>query len=221
MKPWAMKSSLPGNVSDHLQHRISKIETMTGSEIILSTVRRSDSYPEIPWKAFAIGVSVTGFAVFIADILLMKWITQGIILISFVTTLASGLLLVLLTMLLPGFARLFLMKGRAECEVRQYAESLFLSKEMFLTRERKGILVLVSIFEQKVVLLVDVGIRPLLAAPVMKEIIARMTPLLARKDLPGALEIALDELSLRLKSPTAGKAGLNELPDEIIENQGI
>jgi len=45
--------------------------------------------------------------------------------------------------------------------------------------------------------------------------------LLARKDLPGALEIALDELSLRLKSPTAGKAGLNELPDEIIENQGI
>ncbi len=137
-----MKPIVPEKESAKLLQQITALEKQSDSEIVLATIQRSDSYPEIPWKAFALGVSVTGLAVFLTDILLQTWVSATTILLSMVITLGAGLLLVLMTILVPAFARLFIVKSRAETETRQYAESLFLKRELFQTSGRKGILVL-------------------------------------------------------------------------------
>lgn len=216
-----MKQIVPEKESANLLQQLSALEKQSDTEIVLTTVQRSDSYPEIPWKAFALGVSVTGLAVFLTDILLMSWVSASTILLSMVITLGAGLLLVLLTIIYPPFARLFIVKNRAETETRQYAESLFLKRELFQTSGRKGILVLISLFEKKVVIHTDTGISHLLKEEIIQGIINRMRPQLARKDVAGALETLLEELTkVLVANPPKGKA-LNELPDEIIEEKGI
>ena len=94
--------------------------------------------------------------------------------------LATGIIFVFLTILFQGLARLFLSDGRRETEVMQYAESLFLSRELFATGDRRGILLLISQFERQVVILPDKGVRDRLSIDVMNDIISKMTLYLGR-----------------------------------------
>ncbi len=94
-------------------------------------------------------------------------------------TLVVGVVCALLCVVVPTFARLFLETHRAEVEVRQYADSLFLSRELFATRRRTGILMLVSLFERRVVVLPDTGLSERLSQNAIREVIARMTTPLA------------------------------------------
>ncbi len=111
-----------------LDKLIKEAEALTRAQIVLATVGRSDNYAEIPWKAFAFGTSVTGFAVFLLDLLIMRWITDTMILFSVAAILSTGGFFVFLTILFPRFGRLFLSRSRKESETLQYAESLFLSR---------------------------------------------------------------------------------------------
>lgn len=202
---------------DHLENRVAEAEKLTGSQIVLATVNRSDSYAEIPWKAFTLCASLTGLLVVVLDLILFNWLQDMIVLLSVLTTLTIAALAVLITVLFPGFARLFLSGSRAEEEVRQYAESLFLSKEVFATSERNGILLLISRFERKVVILPDKGLCDSLTGEELGEIISRMKEPLSTNDIRGAMEIALDELIRIIRPRSAGERERDELSDKIIE----
>ncbi len=203
-----------------LDRRIKEAEAKTGAQIVLATVKRSDSYAEIPWKAFAIGVSVSGFAVFIYDLFVLQWIVDYQILMSLAVMLATGFLLVILTLTVPAFARLFLPLHRKETETMQYAESLFLAHELFATEGRSGILLMVSLFERQIVILPDTGVRNSLGETVIKEIISKMTGSLRSNDLRDALEKGLDGLLATLNTSVPAEDGKNELSNEIIEEEG-
>jgi putative membrane protein len=125
-----------------------------------------------------------------------------------------------LTLLIPGFAWRFLSAFRAEVEVQQYAKSLFLSREVFATSKRVGILVLVSLFERKVVILPDSGLSDQLTKDTMQKIIVAMTLFLKRGEIYRAFEAGLDALSQTLDAKVDG-TGKNELSDEIIEEKGV
>jgi putative membrane protein len=189
-----MKNILTGFDRVLFDKRIAEVELQTKAQVVLAVVQRCDNYPEVPWKAFAIGASASGLILFTIDLVLMSWIMDTMILLSVITILASGTLLAILTLIFPGFARLFLPKSRMETETRQYAESLFLSRELFTTEDRKGILLLVSQFERQVVILPDTGVRDRLSADIMKKIISRMTPHLRQNEVKNAMETGLDEL---------------------------
>jgi len=216
-----MKNILSGFDRVLFDKRIAEVELQTKAQIVLAIVQRCDNYSEIPWKAFAIGASTAGLILFIADLVMMSWIMDTMIFLSVIAILASGTLLAILTLIFPGFARLFLPKSRMETETRQYAESLFLSRELFTTEDRKGILLLVSQFERQVVILPDTGVRKWLSADVMKKIISKMTPHLRQNDVKNAMETGLDELVSALSPPVANGPGKNELSNEIIEEDGV
>jgi putative membrane protein len=215
-----MKQFLSETDRSLLDSRIKEAEAKTGAQIVLATVKRSDSYVEIPWKAFAIGVSVSGFVVFIYDLFVLQWIMDNQTLMSLAVMLASGFLLVILTLTVPAFARLFLPHHRKETETMQYAESLFLAHELFATKGRCGILLLVSLFERQVVILPDTGVRNSLGETVIKEIISKMTGSLRSNDLKDALEKGLDGLLATLNTYVPDDDGKNELSNEIIEEEG-
>lgn len=215
-----MKKILNDQERSRLDQRIAEAEKRTGAQIVVAVIHRSDNYSELPWKAFALGVSVTGLLVFIFDLLRPGWTSQTAVLTTVAATLAVGTISALLTIYVPRFARLFLAVHRAEVEVRQYAESLFLSHELFATRRRTGILLLVSLFERQVILLPDTGLNERLSQKAMQKIIAQLTPLLASGQVSRALEQGLLRLEEILVVSATGKSGKNELSNDIIEEKG-
>jgi putative membrane protein len=215
-----MKQILSETDRVHLDKLIAEAELQTNAQIVLATVKRSDNYAEIPWKAFAFGSSIAGLVVFLLD-LVKVWEMGTLILFPVAIILATGTLFVFLTILFQGFARLFLSESRKETETMQYAESLFLSRELFATEDRRGILLLVSQFERKVVILPDKGVRDRLSIGVMKNIILNMTHYLRKDDARNAMETGLDELVTELCPNPSSGPDKNELPNEIIEEEGV
>src|SRR6266478_3032193 len=67
VRPWwaVSRGHLPGKTSMRLQpeesdaidRRIAAVEAHTGVQVLAAVVPRSDSYVELPWKAFALGAS--------------------------------------------------------------------------------------------------------------------------------------------------------------------
>jgi putative membrane protein len=119
------------------------------------------------------------------------------------------------------FARLFLTAHRAEMEVRQYAQSLFLSRELFATKNRQAVLLLISIFEKQIIVLPDKGTSKRLSPKEIQEIIARMTPSLAAGRVSCALADGLEGLVKNLAGTAKDTSRENEISDEIIEEKGI
>jgi putative membrane protein len=216
-----MKQNLSDSDRTTLDRRITETEKLTGAQIVLATVRRSDSYAEIPWIAFAFGASLASLVTVLLDLFVLGWLTETLILFTVPVILFTGALLALLTIVSQGFARLFLSHHRKETETLQYAESLFLSRELFSTEGRRGILLLVSQFERQVVILPDKGVRDLLGKDVLDKLISDMAGQLRRNELGEAMETGLDGLRAALGSPPPGWTGKNELSDEIIEEDGI
>jgi len=215
-----MKQILNNQERSQLDRRIAEVEKRTGAQIVLAVIERSDSYAEIPWKAFALAVSVASLLVFFQAMLWPEWFTRASVVLALTTTLAAGAVCTLMTVYLPWFVRIFLSAHRSEMEVRQYAESLFLSRQLFATSKRSGILLLVSLFERQVIILPDTGISTLLSREVMQDIISLMTPFLASSLVTRALEEGLKKIEEILVIAATGEAAENEIPDKIIEEKG-
>jgi putative membrane protein len=216
-----MKPVLSENDKIVLEKRIAEAEKLSNTQIVLATVRRSDSYREIPWKAFALGTSFAGLLVLSLDLIFIGWLRNSNVIISIVATLAIGAFFALLTIVLPWFAKWFLPNSRAETEAQQYAESLFLSRELFATKHRTGILLVISLFERKVIILPDKGLKDILSKDDLRNIINLMKRPLAHHEFRQAMEIALDEFIKIIKPGAEVEKSANELSDKIIEDKGL
>ncbi len=215
-----MKHILTDQERKHLDQRVADVEKRTSAQIVLAIVKRSDSYAELPWKAFALGAGVAGTGAVLLDMLRPGWDSHFAVLFAVMSSLAAGAACALLCIGVPRFARIFLDAHRAEVEVRQYAQSLFLSREVFATRERTGILLLVSMFEQQVIVLPDSGLNKRLSREALQSIVARMTSALAAGQAARALENGLQGLEEYLSVTAFAASSGNELPNVIIEEQG-
>ena len=215
-----MNNTLSDKNRKHLDDLISAAEKRTNSQIVLALIQRSDVYAEIPWKAFALGASIAGLMFFILHLILIDWYPVISALLAITGTLGTGFLFAILTLFLPAFAKLFLSDSRIDTEVKQYADSLFLSREIFATSNRSGILLMVSQFERKVVILPDTGLQKVLTADVLQNIISAMAPFLKRGEISQAFETGIEQIS-RLLENKVSSSGENELPDEIIEEDGV
>ncbi|MHB8137094.1 MAG: TPM domain-containing protein [Smithellaceae bacterium] len=210
-----MKHSLTDEERKELDQRTAAAEKRTGVQIVLAIIERSDSYAELPWKAFALGASIAGLLIFIMNFLWPLNSPVMAALLAVVMILAAGAGLALLTVFIPDFARLFLPAHRAEAETKQYAESLFLNKQLFATRERKAVLLLVSLFERRIVVLPDVGLIQKINQQATENIIQHMRIYLKAGQTARALETGLKKLEdiIRPSEPS------HELPN-VIEEKG-
>jgi putative membrane protein len=206
---------------DRLNQQITDAEKRTKAQIIVAVIKRSDSYSELPWKAFAMGAAVAGLLTVVFELTVSYWTSHTMVILAVIFMLALGAVLALLTIFLPPFARFFLSPHRKEAEVRQYAEALFLSREIFATKKRTGILLLISFFERQVILLPDKGVSAFLTKEVMGNIISATTTCLAQNDLKQAIENGLNKLTEVLENKLQSGSDENELPDEIIEEKGV
>jgi putative membrane protein len=201
---------------------VAGVESRTGVQVVTAIVARSDSYIELPWKAFALGASFAACGVVVADMVRPEWITASTALFHALTILLLGAAAALAAVFVPPFGRLFLRETRRDVEVRQYAESLFLKRGLFATLRRTAVLVLISLFERRIEILADTGFDGRIGEPDWHGVIARMTPRLKRNKAADALREGLSALEalLTARGFTAGEGGSNELPDRPIEEAG-
>ena len=207
--------------ADAIEARIARVEARTGADVVTAVVGRSDSYPELAWKAFALGAVVAALVVVVLDAWRPEWATVHTTWFDVVPILAAGALSALGAITIPEYGRLFLDRVRSAGEVRQYAQSLFLERQLSRTRSRHGVLVLASLFERKVEIVADVGFDGRVDAAAWDEAIEAMTPLLAAARPAEALLRALERIEalLTARGFVAGGAG-SELSNRPIDEDG-
>jgi putative membrane protein len=200
-----------------ISRRVAEAEARSGAQIVAAVVERSDSYPELPWKAFALAASA-GSLVAVLAIALGPGIPalQAALLVALVA-LGTGAALALAAAFVPPVTRALLDSHRAEGEVRQHAQGLFLRHQLFGTRRRVGVLLLASRLERRVVVLADVGIEARTSPEELHAVVAAMTPALSAGRTADAFAAGLDALEALLAGRGLVRAGGDELPDELVE----
>jgi putative membrane protein len=204
-----------------IESRVAALEAASGVEIVTIIVGKADVYPEIVWKAFALGASLAGLGVSVCEFLSPTWTVAGAALVDALAILGAGAVSAVLAIYVPAFARLFLRRTRAELEVEQYARIQFLDREMFATPDRTAILLLTSLLEHEIVLLPDRGIAARVSAAAWDVVIARMAPLLRSRQTAAAVLAGLDVIGeiLAGKGFCRGESspGGNRFPDPPVE----
>lgn len=203
-----------------IERAIAALEARAGVQVVAAVVPRSDGYPELPWRAFALGASVALLVALAVDIGRPDWLTAAGLLAQALTILAVACASGALAYAWPRYARLFLGGMRAASEARQCAEGVFLARELFATPRRDALLVLVSRFERRVVILPDAFYRGRVGAAEWDAVVARMTPLLALGRTADAFTAGLSAIEALLAGKGLAAVGAsNALPDGLVRGE--
>lgn len=208
--------------TDALDLEIARVHAATGVRVVAAEIGKADTYEELPWKAFALGVSLAALIVVGVDVLDPQWQVPSATMLSVVSILMAGALAALLAIFVPAFGRLFLHGATCELEVGQYAQGLFLRRELFKTPHRDAVLILVSRFERRVHILADTGLHGSVADAEWQAVIERMKPALRRARTAEALQAglaAVEQLLVRTGYRGAVAAHI-EATDPLIEEKG-
>lgn len=202
-----------------IERRVGEFEARTGVEIVAAVETRSDLYPEVPWRAFALGASLAASTLLAGIVLFGSWTAPGALLAQAAFILGAGALAALLAVLVPGVGRRFTSASRMRQEVRQRAEVVFLQRELFATPDRNAILVLVSRFERLVVVVADTAYRGRVSSAAWRSVVERMTPSLGRGQLVEAFAEGLGAIEKLLQAEgLAGRPGGRFLPDALVQD---
>jgi|SRR5882762_8618372 len=205
-----------------LSRRVTGLESRTGAQVVAAVIGKSDSYPEAPWKAFALGVALAALYSAARSLIVYDWEAGESALAHAVVILGSGAVLALLAVLFEPFSRLFTDRRRRDLEVTQYAKALFFDRGLDRTRGRIGILLLVSLFERKVVILADDGFEARIDRDDWQRLTDRMTLLLGRGNAAGALHAGLEGLEALLleRGYRVDESTADELPNAVLQLKG-
>ncbi len=143
---------------DRIAEAVRGAESKTSGEIVPYFVERSDLYSIAHWRSGAVFASVAMLGTLAIHAYSKSWLPLGPLELCGIV-LASYLLGFILARTLPAYKRILIGHALIEQRVTQRASSAFLSEEVFKTRERTGILIFLSFFEQRVMVLGDSGIN--------------------------------------------------------------
>jgi putative membrane protein len=143
---------------DRIAETVRAAESKTSGEIVPYFVNQSDDYGIARWRGGAAVAAVALIAALTVQMMSTTWVPLGILELSG-TVVGAYLLGILLIRVFPSFRRLMAGHTLMGHRVSQRASLAFLSEEVFKTRERTGILIFLSFFERRVIVLGDSGIN--------------------------------------------------------------
>jgi len=214
-------------ISAHDEARIQaaaeRLEARTGVQVLTAVIGKADHYPEVPWKAFALATALAVLALAARTLLDPPWFAPVHAAADAVIAIGVGLLGALLALLVPALARRLAGSARLQGEVEQFARAFFLERELYATRARSGVLLLVSCFERKLVVLPDTGLAVRLGEAELAPVIAAMRAPLARGARAEALLVGLAALEAALLAAglRGAAGGPDEIPPELIQDPGV
>ena len=155
-----MKAILTEAELARIKEAVSAAETRTSGEIVPYIVAQSDKHEVALWRGAGL------FALFAYAVILgIRWLpgwggpqwVEGIIPVLLIAVM--GGIGAVLTHLVPALKRCLAGRNRLIVTTHRRAVQAFLEKEVFLTRERTGILLFVSLLEHRIEVIGDTGIN--------------------------------------------------------------
>ena len=135
-----------------LERLVVETERATSGEIVTVVVERADAHPVARWRA-ALAFLVAG------SLALMEQLPWDVPSLALAGQLSLGLVGYALARWIPGFARLFVAEARATEMAEEQALQEFQRNDLHRTAAANGVLIFVSLFERRVVVLGDRGIH--------------------------------------------------------------
>jgi putative membrane protein len=150
---------------------VREAEAASGGEIVPYVVDASDDYPGAVWTAALLGA----LAAPLAAAGLVAWLDLWAVWPLWVTPppLAGAGAGWLAARAIEPLRRALVPAPVAERRVAQRAAAAFLAEEVFATRDRTGVLLFVSLFEHRMVVLADAGIHRHVPAGTWEDVVAR------------------------------------------------
>ncbi|HEX5759718.1 MAG TPA: hypothetical protein VF121_11025 [Thermoanaerobaculia bacterium] len=193
---------------------VEEAERRTAGEIVPYVVAASDEYPNAAWRGAALGAMTLPLLAWAAHGVLGLW--GGQLFVWMVLPAAGGAALGWLLALLPAVRRALIGREAMERRVRRRAAVAFLEEEVFTTRDRTGILLFLSLFEHRVVVLGDAGINQRVEEAEWRDIVRTVTEGI-RAGRPGAAVAA----AVRECGALLERHGVARRPDDADELENV
>lgn len=190
-----------------LERTIVELEAGTRVELVLVLAHRAEAYRDVPYK-------VGGLAALLL-LLLMVYLPHDFSVHALAPTALIGAGVAFWFGRGAGWpTRLLTCPRRREESVRRATRTSFVERGVSLTRERTGLLVLVSWLERRVEVLADVGIEQKIPAPEWNAALRALQELPVTAGFPSVLERGLQPLhQLLIKYLPVAEDNPDELPN--------
>ena len=212
MKKFSFNTQQKKQISD----AVKDAEKVTCGEIVPFIVPSSDPYSEASWYSASILGAV---AALLVGALSYHWMLPFQVTPFEVAVFILGSLILgfILPLVLPVLRRMIIADDQKNHRVRQRARQAFLEEKVFQTEERVGILIFISMFERKVLVLGDEGINAKVKEEDWKEIVAALIEGIKKNQTTDGLVKAIGlGKDLLLKHGFVRKdTDFNELHDEL------
>lgn len=199
-----MNLGLTQSELDKISQAVLDAEKQTTGEIVPMIVAQSDDYPGARWRLAIVTALLFGF---LAYLFLDDYDPSWILWVQI-----PGLYIGYWLGTFGRILRPFLDSAKVDEEVHQRALQAFFSREMHATKDRTGILIMVSLFEHRVEILADTGINAKVSKDTWQEIMADMIGRIKSDDLTEGFCIAVRECGEVLAKDFPGT---HDNPDEI------
>ena len=189
---------------------VEKAERRTVGEILPVVVERSDPHPGAEWMAALVFVLVGSSAL----LAWMPWQEPVEVLLIQILLGGAGFGL---ARLLPDFKRIFVFEDRANGVTQEQAFQEFFAQGLHKTEAATGVLIFVSLFERRVVILADEGIDSKVDAAFWANTDDLILEGIHRGALAEGLVAGIDRAGELLAEYFPWREGdRNEIPDRVI-----
>jgi putative membrane protein len=161
------------NSTDHtaIEAAVREVEGQSAGEIVPYAVERSDRYVRAEWSGAALGALAASLAAALVHWAGDLWGIPAALWIALPPA-AGAALGWLATLAFPALRRALVGPEALAERVQHRAIQAFLEEEVFRTRDRTGILIFVSLFEHRVVVLADRGLDGLVSVTEWQAVVA-------------------------------------------------
>lgn len=169
-----LKKRFSENDLQRIQSAVEAAEEKISGEIVPIFVEQSASYIASYYKAALLGACLAcGLLVSIAHFFPLYAITEPYLL--YLYTILGGTLGAALAKFNKSVRRFLIGHKKLTWATLRRAESAFLAEEVFETRLRTGILIFVSFFERKIIILADKGINSVVEPEVWQGLVQHLS----------------------------------------------
>jgi putative membrane protein len=194
-----------------IRRAVEEAESGTAGEIVPFVVAASDTYEGALWKGAALGALTVPLVAAGVWLVFEPW-GPGLPFWLAVPSLVGAALGYLVSGAVPALRRALIGAVVLDLRVRRRASVAFLEEEVFRTRDRTGILIFLSLFERRVVVIGDEGINQKVEPGEWKDLVDRLTVGIRAGRSAEALVAALEECGKLLR-----RKGVEIRPDDTDE----